>query len=319
MQTQELWNENRDVTHLAILGSMIRKELQKHKVIRKDMSYLGLIIEDWWAQLLNHDPSLRNINHLRQLIEKNLLPEEFATIQNIGLESSAVVGVLFENLFTTEDKTLAYLVHESMTRIAGVLDIKYPYEDHKELFPKQNQDFSTDWGKGHGIIRPHSDDIYEGRDIAGICLTVCKDISATPTWFWLQKDLVRDLSDEELGYFSIAKATYISGTNVEDKIIKTSKPILRVDEIEGISLRLDFRIDDIVGPRMQLHDETAQRIFDRMRTTLKTIKPVASKPSAGSVGILANLKILHGRGPLDSNLLSEGENSRILFRSKGIR
>lgn len=319
MHIQELWSENREVSHLEIIGSLIRKELQKHTLIRKNMSYLGLIIEDWWAQLSNKDSSIRNINQLRQIIENNLLPEELLAIQSIGLESSAIVGILFENLFNTEDRDLALLVHEAMTRIAGVLDIKYPYEDHKVLFPKQDQGIVTDWGKGYGIIRPHSDDIYEGRDISGICLTVCKDITATPTWFWFQKDIVREITDEDLGYLAMAKATYISGTNVENKVIKSQKPILRIDEIEGLSLRLDFRIDDVVGPRMQLHDDRTQRIFDKMRSSLKTIKPTASKPSTGSVGILANLKILHGRGPLDFNLLSDGENSRSLFRSKGIR
>jgi hypothetical protein len=198
MYIQELWSENRDVSHLEIIGSLLRKELQKHRVVRKDMSYLGLMIEDWWAQLSNKDCSNRNINQLRQFIEKNLLPQELVVIRSIGLETSGVVGVLYENLFNTEDRNLAFLVHEAMTHIAGVLDIQYPYEDHKEIFPKQDQGIVTDWDKGYGIIRPHSDGIYEGRDISGICLTVCKDISATPTWFWFQKDIVKELTDDDL-------------------------------------------------------------------------------------------------------------------------
>ena len=70
---------------------------------------------------------------------------------------------------------------------------------------------------------------------------------------------------------------------------------------------------------MRFEDSKTQIIFNKMRENLKKIKPISSTPTTGSIGLLANFKILHGRNNLNSIMLYEGESSRMLFRSKGIR
>jgi hypothetical protein len=111
----------------------------------------------------------------------------------------------------------------------------------------------------------------------------------------------------------------VSGKNVEGELIKVTKPVLRRDKEEGLGLRLDFRIDDSSGARMQFADDGIAKIFDKMRLSFQNLKPVSANPSPGSISILSNYKVLHGRSPLNTAMLSEGESSRILFRSKGMK
>jgi hypothetical protein len=314
----ELWNELDNPTCTELLGSFLKREFESEQVRRIDFSYVGGHVNQWW---LKSDKTLLNeLNHssLKEIVLKNVRSEDLAVIKNIGRAHKNISAVLLEHVFSFQDKKLAKLVHEVMAEIAGITDIKYPYEDHKELFPKASDKLSADWGKGLGIIRPHSDDLYEGREINAMCLTVCKDISSTPTWFWMIKDLAACLTDEELGILAVSEATYFSGANVEGKIIEVRKPILRKDISEGFGLRLDFRIDDNVGPRMRPIDSKGQEIFQKLRTHLRYLKPLSSNPSTGSVSILANYKVLHGRSAMNPAMLYEGESSRILFRSKGM-
>jgi hypothetical protein len=177
----------------------------------------------------------------------------------------------------------------------------------------------TDWGRGLGIIRPHSDDLYENQSINAMCLTVCRDTSSTPTWLWMLKDVVAALSDDELGKFAMAEAIFISGANVEGRIIELVKPVLELSDTEGVNLRLDFRIDDDIGPRMRFSDHEIQNIFEKLRHRIASLKPLCTHPTTGSVTVLANLKVLHGRSALRPVMLYDGETSRILFRSKGIK
>ncbi len=315
----ELWVEAKFKNHHEILGSLIRVALNKENVQRLDLDYLGNRIDQWWLEGANSDISPLTHSTLKLIVLETLKPEHLECIRSIGSVKTNVAAVLMEHTFRVVDKNLALLVHEVMAEIAGIVDIKYPYEDHKELFPKDSGKEISDWGKGLGIIRPHSDDIYEKREINAMCLTVCKDTSCTPTWFWPLKDIIACLTDEELGVFSLAEASFLSGANVEGKVIESRKPILRLDGEEGISLRIDFRIDDAVGPRMRLSRKRTSQIFGKMRAALKNIKPVCTNPSTGSIGILSNFKILHGRSALDPLMLQEGEASRILFRSKGFK
>jgi hypothetical protein len=323
--SEELWKDGRKLSHEEILGSIIRSELNKEKVVRIDLTYLSLDINNWWSQKNIIDTEKINLNllaELKILISKLIKPEHFELISKMGLANQYLAAILFENVFSQPDKNLALYVHEAFTDLAKIVDIKYPYEEPKELFPKNTQTGASDWGKGYGIIRPHSDDIYEFRDINAMCLTVCKDTSSTPTWFWLLKDVVSDLTDEELGKLAFSEAIFTSGTNVEGTNLESKKSILRMDSSEGVTLRLDFRIDDSVGPRMRFEGSDAPQIsaiIEKMRNTFKKLKPLASKPNTGSVGLLSNFKILHGRSALNPVMLYEGESSRILFRSKGIR
>ncbi len=319
MQT-ELWSENQTLSQFEIIGSILREQFSKEQVLRIDLSYLGQKIDQWWSEdLTQKRSSLSQRAALFSLISENIKAEHLKIIRSVGLKELRISAVLLESVFSDATKTLGLLVHEGMSKLAGIIDIKYPYEEHKELFPKDSGGVASDWGKGYGIIRPHSDDLYEDRDINAMSLTVLKDTSSTPTWFWPLKDIVSVLSDEDLGYFALGRASFYSGTNVDGKTIIQQKPILRRDSNEGLGLRLDFRIDDSVGPRMRFRDDRLEEIFLKLRMGLKKLKPIATNPSTGSVSILANFKVLHGRSSLNPIMLSDGENSRVLFRSKGIK
>ena len=319
IQTLPLWNETRLISPYEMIGSTLRAELNKEKVERIDLSYLGHQINRWWAARSRETISHLTHSDLKMLILSVLKTEHLEVIQNIGNKSGNVAAVLMEHVFSFAEKDLGLLVHEVMAGIAGIVDIKYPYEEHKELYPKNDHKIASDWGKGLGIIRPHSDDLYEAREINAMCLTVCKDISSTPTWFWLIKDVISCLSDEELGMFAMAEATFISGTNVEGKPIEVKKQVFRSNDEEGIGFRMDFRIDDHNGPRMTFADPLIATVFEKLKSNLNKVKPLCTNASTGSVSVLSNFKVLHGRSALNPVMLYEGEKSRILFRSKGIK
>jgi hypothetical protein len=214
--------------------------------------------------------------------------------------------------------------NEALSEISGIVDVKYSYEEHKELQPDKAQlegseKLETDWGKGLGEIQPHSDDLYESRDINAMSLTVCKDLSATPTSLWLLKDIIKILNDKELGDLSLSSGNFISGRNVIASNIKVTKPILRVDQRDGIGLRLDFRVDSKSGNRLVFEDQNVQKIFSKLKKNIPNLVPNLSHPNTGTVCLISNFRVLHGRKELTRSLLYEGENSRILFRSKGVR
>ncbi len=320
MSTQaELWSENRVENHYEVLGGMLRDELIQEKTCRIDASYLGHVINQWWQNRSKWGANDIAKSQLRLLILKTLQPDHLSALRSVGSIQTRLAAVFLERTFSLPSKELALLVHEVLSDIVGIIDLKYPYEDHKELFPQNSDTLASDWGRGLGVIRPHSDDLYESRAITIMSLTVYKDTSSTPTWFWFPYDLTSCLTDEELGYLALSHATFLSGANVKGKTISVVKPVLRRDSKEGIGLRLDFRIDDEVGERMRLTDPRAQQIFDKIRANLKSLRPICSNPSSGSFSVLANHKVLHGRSALDSACLTEGESSRILFRSKGIQ
>lgn len=320
MHTQtEMWSESRMPNHNEVMGSMIRWELEREKVLRLDMSYLGDRINQWWLGRKADEITPATIATLRVLIGDSLKKEHLECLRNVGDAKASISAVLLTHMFSFPSKQLALLVHEAISETVGIADIKYPYEDHKELFPKNSEQLASDWGRGLGVIRPHSDDLYEEQAINAMCLTVCKDTSSTPTWLWMLKDIVACLSDEELGYLAFSEATFLSGTNVEGKTIEVHRPVVRRDQNEGVGLRLDFRVDDKVGPRMRFADNRAEDILNKMRSSLKYLKPLCTHPATGSVSILANYKVLHGRSSLSPVMLYEGESSRILFRSKGTK
>lgn len=303
------------MSHQEVLGGIIRGEISKERVEKVDLSYLGRIIDQCW--MTNFEAA--SLGDLQKIVLESISEQHLTLIKSIGEHESKLSALLLEYTFSLSDRTLALLVHEAFARIAGIVDIKYPYEEHKELFPKASTEAVSDWGKGYGMIRPHSDDLYEDRDINIMSLTVAKDTSHTSTWFWPVKDVLKCLSDEELGRLALSEATFYSGTNVEGIRLSKKKPVLRRDDYEGLGFRLDFRIDDSIGPRMQFEDEEMEAIFAKLRAGLRTLRPLASNPSTGSVSILSNFKVLHGRSALNPIMLYDGESSRILYRSKGIK
>lgn len=314
---EELWCESRVNEPFDLIGAMLRDELFRDTTKRLDLSYVGRAVDAWWRRRCKHEAS--QFSEIYQLIESELKAEDLRLIRSVGNKEDRIAALFMDYVFGIPDRQLGLLVHEALARLAGIVDIPYPYEEHKELSPKNVGSEASDWGRGLGIIRPHSDDLYEDREVNTMSLTVCRDVSRTPTWFWLLKDVVNCLSDEELGKLSLAEAKYASGRNVNGCRIIARKPVLRRDPVEGLGLRIDFRIDEMNGPRMQLCDQTLQPLFERMRDNLRKLKPLASNPLTGSSAILSNFKILHGRAQLNQKMLFDGESSRILFRSKGFK
>lgn len=315
----ELWTESQSQNHLQLLGSIVRDELEKETLLRLDVSYLGDRINRWWLD--RKDSPITECTHssMVMLIKETMQPSHLEILKTIGSQKTRIAALLLKHAFTFINKDLAQLVHEAISEIAGIVDIKYPYEEHKELSPQINLPMTSDWGRGLGIIRPHSDDLYEEQSITMMCLTVCKDTSRTATWFWMLKDITRCLTDEELGYFALSEATFLSGKNVEGKRIKVTKNILRRDSEEGMGLRLDFRICETVGPRMKCCDKKAQLILNKMRLSLPHLKPHTTVPTEGSISVISNYKVLHGRPALNPVMLYDGTASRIIFRSKGTK
>ena len=315
----ELWTEAPQLGQLEVLGSLIRSELNQEKVVRFDMDYLSTPLESIW---FNHSPSMTNRSkqsQIKETILKTIRTEHLSAITSLGSRKSRIGAILMESVFHLPEKTFARLVHDAFTELAGITDIKSPYEEHGEIFPKATGHAASDWGKGQGMIRPHSDDLYEGQAVNAMCLTVCRDLSFTPTWFWPMAGIVECLNNEELATFAMSDATYLSGTNVEGHTIQCRKPILRLDSSEGLGFRIDFRVDDGLGPRMIPISESGKQIFAKLRAAIPMIKPISTKPTTGSISILSNFKVLHGRSGLNPIMLYEGEESRILFRSKGTR
>ena len=311
--------ESRGGHPCAVVGAMVRADLAKEVVLRIDATYLSRVVDGWWTERESRSPAPADLADLKLLISATLQPDHLRALQSVGCAATKISAVLLTHAFSVADKRLARLVHEAVTEIAGIVDIKYPYEDHKELFPKASDEVRSDWGKGLGVIRPHSDDLYEDQTINAMCLTVCKDTSSTPTHLWMLKDVVASLSDEELGVFALSEAIFLSGANVEGQVIEVRRPVLEISEGEGVGLRLDFRIDDVVGPRMRMASAEAQDVLDKMRERMTGLKPLCTHPTTGSVSVLANYKVLHGRSALRPVMLYDGEASRILFRSKGVK
>jgi hypothetical protein len=148
----ELWSEHRAENYNSIIGSLVRQELIKEKVERIDLGYLGNRINRWWNGRIKEPINKLTQSDLKMLIAETLKPDHLSLIKIVGSAKGNIAAVLLENAFSFEDKDLALLVHEVMSEIAGIIDIKYPYEDHKELFPKKNEKLASDLGRGLGIM-----------------------------------------------------------------------------------------------------------------------------------------------------------------------
>src|SRR5690606_1368859 len=102
-------------------------------------------------------------------------------------------------------------VHEALADLFHLTDIKYDYEEHKALYLKPSAEKYREWGNGHGDITPHSDDLYENLNVDYLALTVCRDVTKTPTAYYFPSDLLCDLSDEEVHELLTMQAMFISG------------------------------------------------------------------------------------------------------------
>ena len=289
-------------------------------------------VEDWWSKNKHHRDQLKTWlkqwkdsrvsehtpakeqfetlkRELRGMLKENIKEETSAdgknlydNIKNLRRKKDNLAGLCIKGLFKTEDPILSYMVHEAMCSIFHLRDIKYQYEDHKELYIKPEGLKAKEWGNGQGEIKPHCDDLYEDIETDLLALTVGRDETRTPTTFIQTKHILGLLTDKEILQLSKIKARFISGKNVGGgKIIKEEyRNILELTK-NGVSLVMDFRIDDVTGQRMQSFNDKDQALLDKIRGFINNkdndcIQAIDIIP--GGIGVINNKAALHSRADL---------------------
>jgi len=226
---------------------------------------------------------------------------------------------------TNIDNHLALIVHEALSDLFHLNDIKYPYEDHKELYVKPEGINYKSWGNGGGEILPHCDDLYEKTDAALLSLTVAKDETKTSTTFYQTKHIIKDLTDKEIEKLSRMKADFISGKNVIG-IKYNSRKVLDYDSKEDdVKIAMDFRIDRNTGQRMTTRLRSDSALLDKIGNAFDKYDHISSVPETGTFLIVANQKGLHSRDMLKLTeehieRIKTGDVEkapRLLYRSKG--
>ncbi len=220
---------------------------------------------------------------------------------------------------------MARVVHETLSELFGLNDIKYPYEEHKKIYLKPGGENYRDWGNGFGEITPHADDLYEDLNTDFLSLTVCRDNTNTPTELFFPKDIFREFSDEEIERLLDLKVKFISGKNVSIPKSKI-RNIVEYHIDTGFKFYLDFRIDKEAGERMIPINSKDRKLIEKMRIKITTCRKEKSISRTGTFTIVANFKVLHARAEMhiDRDLAIEIANTkeyyfapRLLFRNKG--
>ncbi|MCW8274749.1 hypothetical protein IMF27_02700 [Pseudomonas sp. PCH199] len=301
-----------------------RETISKEKIVILDFTYLAGTIESWWKKNNLQDTHILKIQ-LINIFLNYLRAEDIFHFDKVGL-SDGGAAVCIKNIFSIDSPKLALTVHEALADLFHLTDIEYKYEEHKALYLKPSAEKHREWGNGFGYITPHSDDLYENLNVDYLALTVCRDITKTPTAYYFPKDLLCELSDEEIAELLSMQATFISGKNVNG-LKKRVRHIVEYSDIYGFHFSLDFRVDPQNGERMRAINN-GQHVLDKIRAGLPNAKNHYSTAQTGTFLIIANHKVLHARSTLniDANEVREqakhstfNTTPRLLFRSKGPR
>ena len=304
--------------------SYFRDAIANEKTIILDFSYMAGVVESWWKKN-NHCETHILKTQLVNLFLTYLHAEDTFYFDKVGL-TNGCAAVCIKNTFNLDSPKLALTVHEALSDLFHLTDIKYEYEEHKALYLKPSAEIHREWGNGHGGITPHSDDLYEDLNVDFLALTVCRDITKTPTAYYFPADLLSELSDEDIRELLTMQATFISGKNVSG-FKERVRRVVEYSELYGFHFSLDFRIDAEHGERMRAKNG-GQHVLDKIRAGLPNARHQVSLAETGTFLIVANHKILHARPLLniDTNEAREqAQNStfnttpRLLFRSKGPR
>ncbi|RDU60006.1 hypothetical protein [Helicobacter marmotae] len=298
----------------------IKEKVQKEHSLTLNVSYLCEDIRQWWESHKDTPSRLQQTLFLNFLLSK-LSRSDLNQIAKFSL-ASPIYAFFINGLPKDMDLRCHYIIHESFSLVFGLFDIPYPYEHHKWLFLGKEAHSFAEWGMGAGAISLHSDDIYEDLEIDYLSLSICRDLTSTPTTFLHPREIVAHLSNEEFLSMFGSQVQFVSGKNV-----KTSKsqikPLAFCNARKGIGFNLDFRIDTNVGERMIGLDMTSRKLIAKMREILQQCSPNTFS-NEGSFAIFTNKKVLHGRSKL--NRLKNIEKKvfdlysapRVLLRSKGI-
>lgn len=300
-----------------------RSSIEQETLITLDFKYLSIDIEKWWKHL-GPTTSLQLAKfELANLILTKADPKDRAYFDQLGLNNVAAVTI--SNIFTTDCHRLARVVHETFSELFGLNDIKYPYEEHKNIYLKPGGENYRDWGNGLGEITPHADDLYEDLNTDFLSLTVCRDTTNTPTEIFFPKDILRQFTDAEIKRLFNLKVKFISGKNVSIQKSRI-RSIVEYHSNVGFKFYLDFRIDTDAGERMAAVNPNDKDLIEKMRSAITTCQKAKSISHTGTFTIVANFKVLHARAAMHINrdlAISIAKTKdysfapRLLFRNKG--
>lgn len=304
--------------------NFFRKTISNEKAITLDFRYLSGVIDSWWEK--NKKQGTHTLkSQLVSLFMTYLRSEDIFHFDKVGLANGAA-AVCIKNIFSLDSPKLALTVHEALADLFHLTDIEYEYEEHKALYLKPSAEKYREWGNGHGDIAPHSDDLYENLNVDYLALTVCRDLTNTPTAYYFPSDLLCELQDEEISELLKMQATFISGKNVSGMKERVRR-VVEFSDTYGFHFSLDFRVDSKNGERMRAMN-SGQHVLDKIRAGLSNAKNHVSIAETGTFLVVANQKILHARPMLNidvNEVRQQANNStftttpRLLFRSKGPR
>lgn len=300
----------------------IREEAEKEKVIVLDCTYIKPFIEEWWNSAQHDISNLETKEQLKSLLLERFANDEQHKLSKVGVRGHYISVILMLGLFEIDDPDLAYIVHESLSDLAKINDIKYSYEDHKKLFIKPEGFQIGDWGNGAGAISPHCDDLYEDIDVDLLSLTTCRDELKASTLLFLADQIFKNLSDNEIDRLTKIFPLFSSGKNVNDIIKERKRPVLSYKN-SNFFMAIDCRVDENRGERMRIEDEQDLAILRKIKSNLTSDNAIKAEPEVGSFVVLSNTKVLHAREALKAIKelcsLDLEKTPRLLFRSKGPR
>jgi hypothetical protein len=302
----------------------IRLKFNDSKIINLNLSYISNLVDNWWGEFKDKQMKPYYLKlELTSFLLKFIKIEDKNILNQIG--NNNIVGISCSKIFNNDDPNLALLIHESMCDLVGLNDTNYPYENHKNLYLKAEGMNYKEWGNGYGEITPHQDDLYEEISTDLLALTVCRDKTNTPTTLILSKDIINQLSDEEIEKLYNLEVEFISGKNVE--IIKKRKAtILKVNENNMLKFFLDCRVDNLTGERMIAINKDYEQLLNKIKHIALNTNPILANTSTGTFTVIDNHNVLHSRGKLNldektANQIANSSNfftiPRLLYRSKG--
>ena len=297
----------------------IRFLANQHYLIKNNKLDIGNIIDEWFHKQEKIVCNEFTINEVAQIISDNLTKKEYQNFIDIGRLDSPISVLVLEDLCSIDNPILIEIIHEALsTKLCGLIDINYPYEDHKLVYPKDVGETYKNWGNGSGSISAHTDNPYEVIDADLLSLTVCRDITERSTNLYMIKDLIDQLSDEDLETLYATEATFISGKNVRGRIVQRTRPVIELTD-KSVHFNFDFRIDKHVGKRMIATTPCGEKVLNKLATILADLKPYNHKNKTGIFLILSNRIVLHARGSIDKCEAHEDpcKAERLLFRSAG--
>ncbi|MCZ6914152.1 MAG: hypothetical protein O7C59_06620, partial [Rickettsia endosymbiont of Ixodes persulcatus] len=304
------------------LIKQLREDADKEQVKVFDCTYIQPFIETWWNQLKYKDNYGKNKEQLKSVLLENFTRGELHQLNKVGVTGYHISAIFMIGLFTVDDPDLAYIVHEALSDLAQIRDIRYPYEDHKKIFIKPEGVQKKEWGNGAGAISPHCDDLYEEEDTDLLSLTTCRDTLKGSTLLFMAKQIFSILSDTEMDRLTKMIAIFISGINVNGTVKEKKRPVLSYKN-SNFFMALDYRVDESTGARMRIKDESDLALLEKIKMHLTPDKAMKPKSEVGNFVILSNSKVLHAREALQAVTglcsLDLDTTPRLLFRSKGPR